>query len=117
MAFRLGALAALGGLISDAIAADDSISARAYDVLRKNCFACHGPAKTSGLDLRSTSDLDPRRPHHGPHPGDGGVEYQLAFTFTPPCPSTISESITSSNNRTPKAKLARFPFLSKTPDR
>src|SRR5215475_7433129 len=25
----------------------------AYQILQKNCFACHGAAKTSGLDLRT----------------------------------------------------------------
>src|ERR1700693_4337981 len=28
-------------------------AADAYSVLQKNCFPCHGPAKTSGLDLRT----------------------------------------------------------------
>ena len=44
-----GALAcgSLGGLR----AADESNGA--YGVLQKNCFQCHGAAKTSGLDLRT----------------------------------------------------------------
>jgi hypothetical protein len=29
----------------------DGAPPRAYDVLRKNGFACHGAARTSGLDL------------------------------------------------------------------
>ena len=29
----------------------------AYGVLKKNCFACHGPAKASGLDLRSRESI------------------------------------------------------------
>src|SRR5713226_17740 len=36
--------------------ADDyDLSVRAYGVLQKNCFTCHGPAKTSGLDLRTST--------------------------------------------------------------
>ena len=31
----------------------DELSSRAYEVLKNNCFACHGATKTSGLDLRS----------------------------------------------------------------
>src|ERR1700676_15979 len=37
--------------ISLALAADDNSSA--YSFLQKNCFACNGAAKTSGLDLRT----------------------------------------------------------------
>src|SRR5437868_3786548 len=36
-----------------AFADDYELSVRAYGVLQKNCFTCHGPAKTSGLDLRT----------------------------------------------------------------
>jgi mono/diheme cytochrome c family protein len=40
-------------LVSALAAADDGVSSRAYEILSKNCFACHGAVKTSGLDLRS----------------------------------------------------------------
>src|SRR5438105_10590108 len=33
-------------------AADDNSSA--YRILQKNCFTCHGAARTSGLDLRTS---------------------------------------------------------------
>jgi mono/diheme cytochrome c family protein len=33
------------------------LSRQAYGVLQKNCFVCHGPAKTSGLDLRTSDGL------------------------------------------------------------
>src|SRR5436309_12005437 len=36
----------------DLRAADDPLSA--YGILQKNCFICHGAAKTSGLDLRTS---------------------------------------------------------------
>jgi mono/diheme cytochrome c family protein len=44
-------------------AADDLPSA--YKILQKNCFGCHGPAKTSGLDLR-TGDSAMAGGAHGP---------------------------------------------------
>src|SRR5206468_1553990 len=39
-----------------ALAADD-LSERAYDILKTNCFSCHGAAKTSGLDLRTRDSI------------------------------------------------------------
>ena len=33
------------------------LSRQAYSVLRQNCFACHGTAKMSGLDLRSAEGI------------------------------------------------------------
>ncbi len=33
--------------------ADDDLSRQAYEILKRNCIACHGAAKTSGLDLRT----------------------------------------------------------------
>ena len=32
-------------------------AADAYTILQKNCFACHGAAKTSGLDLRTSESM------------------------------------------------------------
>lgn len=49
----LRAFALLSCFVPALAAADDGASARAYDILSKNCFACHGAAKTSGLDLRT----------------------------------------------------------------
>jgi cytochrome c553 len=45
----IGCLAVPASLLC---AADDSSSA--YSVLQKNCFPCHGAARTSGLDLRTS---------------------------------------------------------------
>jgi mono/diheme cytochrome c family protein len=45
-------LAALFLVVGDLRAADDAASA--YQILQKNCFICHGAAKTSGLDLRTS---------------------------------------------------------------
>src|SRR5215470_9332498 len=48
---RIGAFAValcLAGSTPQLHAADDG-----YGVLQKNCFTCHGAAKTSGLDLRT----------------------------------------------------------------
>jgi len=44
---------------------DDDLSRQAYTILRQNCFACHGAAKTSGLDLR-TGDAVRAGGDHGP---------------------------------------------------
>src|SRR5437867_3126560 len=43
----------------------DDVSVRAYNVLEQKCFMCHGPAKTSGLDLR-TSESALAGGVHGP---------------------------------------------------
>jgi hypothetical protein len=43
----------------------DDLSVRAYTILQKNCFMCHGAAKTSGLDLR-TADTALAGGEHGP---------------------------------------------------
>src|ERR1051326_7565250 len=40
-------------LAAGAARAQGSLASQAYGVLQKNCFACHGAAKASGLDLRS----------------------------------------------------------------
>jgi Protein of unknown function (DUF1553)/Protein of unknown function (DUF1549)/Planctomycete cytochrome C len=40
-------------MLAAATNADDVDPRRAFDVLQKNCFSCHGAAKTSGLDLRT----------------------------------------------------------------
>ncbi|HKA00709.1 MAG TPA: PSD1 and planctomycete cytochrome C domain-containing protein [Candidatus Solibacter sp.] len=53
MPTRVRIVVVLAGLVRAATAADDGISARAYGVLSKNCFTCHGAAKTAGLDLRT----------------------------------------------------------------
>src|SRR5262245_35729880 len=34
-----------------------SLSRQAYNILHKNCFSCHGAAKTSGLDLRTAESI------------------------------------------------------------
>src|SRR5215471_14970787 len=35
----------------------DASPQKAYDILKNNCFACHGASKTSGLDLRSRETM------------------------------------------------------------
>src|SRR6185369_15857948 len=51
------AAACLGGAVPSVLHADEAPqggdNSGAYGVLQKNCFPCHGAAKTSGLDLRS----------------------------------------------------------------
>jgi len=37
--------------------ATDDLSRQAYEVLQKNCFACHGLSKMSGLDLRTRASM------------------------------------------------------------
>jgi mono/diheme cytochrome c family protein len=51
----LGALALLAGFGRPTPA--DELSRQAYEILRKNCFACHGAARMSGLDLRSRASI------------------------------------------------------------
>jgi mono/diheme cytochrome c family protein len=58
--FRLVAglyLLVLLTLWAPALSADDELSRKAYDILKRNCFACHGAAKASGLDLRTGASL------------------------------------------------------------
>src|SRR2546427_322361 len=52
---RLGAVyaAAVLAVFAPALRSADDVSTSAYSVLLKNCFMCHGAAKTSGLDLRT----------------------------------------------------------------
>ena len=45
--------------------AEEDLGARAFDILKKNCFGCHGAAKTSGLDLRTRESML-RGGEHGP---------------------------------------------------
>ncbi|MGH9722345.1 MAG: PSD1 and planctomycete cytochrome C domain-containing protein [Bryobacteraceae bacterium] len=40
-----------------ALADEHSRQVQVYDILRKNCFGCHGPTKTSGLDLRTHQSI------------------------------------------------------------
>ena len=58
-------LAAAFGLTATSACAADELSTRAYSILEKNCFACHGAAKMSGLDLRS-ADTVRAGGKHGP---------------------------------------------------
>src|SRR5262245_48117326 len=51
MAIVVSMFSGFAGLTGLARAADDTSSA--YKILQKNCFTCHGAAKTSGLDLRT----------------------------------------------------------------
>src|SRR5215475_5498704 len=39
--------------VSNTLCAEDGPSS-AYTILQKNCFSCHGAARTSGLDLRTS---------------------------------------------------------------
>ncbi|MGH9660936.1 MAG: DUF1549 domain-containing protein, partial [Bryobacteraceae bacterium] len=48
---------ALLALLAPALLVADELSRQAYDILKKNCFACHGATKTSGLDLRTFDSL------------------------------------------------------------
>ena len=58
-------LAAFFCFSSLASADDIDVSARAFTVLQKHCFTCHGAAKTAGLDLR-TSASAMKGGDHGP---------------------------------------------------
>src|SRR5712692_6395355 len=44
-------------LFVSALLAADDLSSRAYDILKSNCFACHGATRTSGLDLRTRESM------------------------------------------------------------
>lgn len=37
--------------------ADELLPQKAYDVLQKNCFTCHGALKVGGLDLRTRDSI------------------------------------------------------------
>src|SRR5262245_9847860 len=37
--------------------AQGDVAQEAYDILKKNCFSCHGASRTSGLDLRTAESL------------------------------------------------------------
>jgi hypothetical protein len=52
-------------LLAPGLSADDELSRKAYDILKRNCFACHGAAKASGLDMRSSATLTSGG-EHGP---------------------------------------------------
>src|SRR4051812_31408873 len=58
-------LAAFLGFAALASADDIDVSVRAFAILQKNCFTCHGLAKTAGLDLR-TSASAMKGGDHGP---------------------------------------------------
>src|SRR5215467_6903980 len=45
-----------GVMVLPAFAQND-VAQQAYDILKKNCFGCHGAAKTSGLDMRTADSL------------------------------------------------------------
>ena len=70
--------------------ADNDLSVRAYTVLQKNCFACHGAAKTSGLDLR-TSAAAMAGGAHGPaiipsKPDESRLYRMVSLTVQPSMP-------------------------------
>ena len=58
----------------------DELSLRAYEVLRKNCFACHGASKTSGLDLR-TRDAMLAGGQRGPAVSPANLKRSLLFAM------------------------------------
>ena len=37
--------------------AQEELPQKAYDILKANCFGCHGANKTSGLDLRTRETM------------------------------------------------------------
>src|SRR5258708_5976082 len=49
---RAAGLFAAFCMAAPSLCADDDLPVRAYAILQKNCFTCHGAARTSGLDLR-----------------------------------------------------------------
>jgi mono/diheme cytochrome c family protein len=51
------ALALLSAGVDQDLHAQDDLSRRAFNILNQNCFACHGAAKTSGLDLRTGDSI------------------------------------------------------------
>ncbi|MBI4471565.1 MAG: DUF1549 domain-containing protein, partial [Acidobacteria bacterium] len=47
----------LTGFTQSLFAQDEQLSQQAYDILKANCFGCHGGTKTAGLDLRTYDSL------------------------------------------------------------
>src|SRR5713226_9886751 len=66
-------------LVSALLAADD-LSSRAYDILKNNCFVCHGASKTSGLDLRTRESMLAGG-QRGPALRPASLKRSLLFTF------------------------------------
>ena len=48
---------AVSGAFVPYASAQNVVAQEAYDILKKNCFSCHGASRTSGLDLRSAESL------------------------------------------------------------
>src|SRR5262245_34469173 len=70
--------------------AQDSLPQSAFSVIEKNCLACHGAAKTSGLDLR-TRDTALAGGQHGrvivpSNPGESRLFRMVSHTLTPSMP-------------------------------
>ena len=63
-----------------ALHADDGVPRKAYDILRNNCFACHGQSKTSGLDLR-TRDAMLKGGWRGPALTPANTKRSFIFTM------------------------------------
>jgi len=47
----------VSALSAPAALAQNEVAQQAFDILKKNCFGCHGSSKTSGLDLRTAESL------------------------------------------------------------
>src|SRR5262245_4159333 len=64
---------AVSGAFVPFASAQNGVAQDAYDILKKNCFSCHGASRTSGLDLRSAETLS-KGGEHGrvivPHDAD-----------------------------------------------
>src|SRR6266516_921129 len=72
-------LISLTFLVSIAQGADE-LPQKAYDILKNNCFACHGAAKTSGLDLRSRETMLAGG-QRGPAVTPSNLRRSLLFSF------------------------------------
>ena len=48
---------AVSGAFVPYASAQNVVAQEAYDILKKNCFSCHGASRTSGLDLRTAESL------------------------------------------------------------
>ena len=73
-----------------ALHAADDVPTSAYNILQKNCIGCHGPAKTSGLDLR-TSESALAGGDHGRaivpfEPAESRLLKLISHEATPPMP-------------------------------
>src|SRR4051794_18854891 len=73
---RLSSLAT----VTAALAVAQNLPQKAYKILKENCFACHGAAKTSGLDLRTRESML-KGGQRGPAVTPSNLNRSLLFTM------------------------------------